>query len=254
MFVLKYWGIFEGVLSGNASFSFTSLVPSICQALVPCLFVPIQWELFLSLLHWKVHTITRRFYSPVLLLRHPLPPTKAEADTGLACLHLLQRLLSSIGSLPQSALKCTTIQVQVFLFYLVPYRSLTPPDLSIRWSAFNCLQETQVELCLQHFLLALDSGWLCFSLGGSVGVPQHQRDSLEFKLMQNIWAGTNRKEKWKQVVIFHSVGVHFSSHGACPWEQNISNVKSKNIFVVMLGIENNAKTLPSWGKYFAGRL
>lgn len=116
------------------------------------------------------------------------------------------------------------------------------------------LGDSQVELCLQHFLLELDSGWLCFGLGDSMGVAQHQRCSLEFKLMQNIWAGTNRKEKWKQVVIFHSVGVHFSSHGACPWEQNISNVKSKNIFVVMLGIENNAKTLPSWVKYFAGRL
>lgn len=32
---------------------------------------------------------------------------------------------------------------------------------------------------------------------------------LEFKLMQNIRAGTNRKEKWKQVVIFHSVGYIF---------------------------------------------
>lgn len=90
--------------------------------------------------------------------------------------------------------------------------------------------------------------------GWQYGSSTHQRCSLEFKLMQNIWAGTNRKEKWKQVVIFHSVGVHFSSHGACPWEQNISNVKSKNIFVVMLGIENNAKTLPSWVRYFAGRL
>ena len=41
--------------------------------------------------------------------------------------------------------------------------------------------------------------------------------------MQNIWAGTNQEEKWKQVVISHSAGVHFSSHGACPWDQNISN-------------------------------
>lgn len=168
----------------------------------------------------------------------------------MSFLHMFQSLFGPVGSLLPA--DCAVIETSASV---VPgTSSLSDPTWSL--SKLQCL-----------LLSPGDSGWAppaSPSLGAGQWVTllwfgwlweQHNiRHSLEFKLMQNIWAGTNRKEKWKQVVIFHSVGVHFSSHGACPWEQNISNVKSKNIFVVMLGIENNAKTLPSWGKYFTGRL